>query len=249
VASDATELQRDCGILAATRLDFPAQLLISAQTSANTQCKERVMKSSLSILAAAAFLALPASASTIVVNGGFEDPALATNTWAVFSNITGWSTTSGAGIEVENGTAGAGLILAHSGQNKVELDSHNNSAMKQDVVLAAGNYLLSFFYSPRTADVGDNTINYSVGDLVSSSVVGPVGLTSVGVWTEIKALFTVKTGGTFALTFAADGVNNSLGGFIDDVSITPSPVPLPAAGLLLLGGLGGLAAAKRRRKA
>lgn len=207
------------------------------------------MKSVFLSVAASLALSLPAAASTIVINGGFEDPALGTNTWAVYSSIPGWKSTSGAGIEVQNGTAGAGLILAHGGVNKVELDSHNNSAMQQIVTLGIGQYLLSFFYSPRTSSNTDNTINYGVTGLLAGSVSGPDALTAIGKWTEITALFTVKTAGSYALTFAAGGTSNSLGGFIDDVSITPAPVPVPAAGLLLLGGLGGLAALKRRRRA
>ncbi|WP_227257985.1 VPLPA-CTERM sorting domain-containing protein [Kangsaoukella pontilimi] len=43
------------------------------------------------------------------------------------------------------------------------------------------------------------------------------------------------------------GGTRNIGWGIDNIHA--SPVPLPAAGLLLLGGLGGLAAMKRRRKA
>jgi hypothetical protein len=53
----------------------------------------------------------------------------------------------------------------------------------------------------------------------------------------------------YALTFRAEGKADSYGGFIDDVSVSPVPVPVPAAGFLLIGAFGGLAALRRRETA
>ena len=51
--------------------------------------------------------------------------------------------------------------------------------------------------------------------------------------------------------FGATGYQETLGGLLDDVSLqyTPSAVPVPAAGFLLFGALGGLAALRRRKQA
>jgi hypothetical protein len=47
--------------------------------------------------------------------------------------------------------------------------------------------------------------------------------------------------------FDATSVSDSYGGFIDDIKV--SAVPVPAAGFLLFGALGGLAALRRRKQA
>jgi hypothetical protein len=204
-------------------------------------------------------LAAPASAATIVINGSFEDgvpgntPGL--NNGATFANmptsgpswdrwtaINGWTTASGPGIEIQSNRT-LGSIDAHSGSYYVELDSNGNSRMVQSVALAAGDYVLSFWYSPRTNVAGTNGISWQVGSLAAGSVVN----TAVGIWTQITTTFTVASAGSYALSFAAIGTSDSFGGFVDSVSIDPAPIPVPAAGFLLAGALGALAL--RRRKA
>lgn len=219
------------------------------------------MKTLLATFAALACLAVPASAATLVQNGSFEDPVAASplvngGNWWVWKDIPGWSTTSGAGIEIQtNDTLGS--INAKEGNRYVELDSHpgphSNSTMTQKVNLSKdGYYLLSFWYSPRDSQTASNDIGYSFGDFASGLVKGPVaGVTKVGEWTQITAKFLVsfKDLGNHDLSFWATGTENTYGGLLDDVSLTHvAPVPLPAAGLLMIGGLGGLAALSRRRR-
>ena len=229
-----------------------------------------IRNTTLGFAAALAFTSAQATAAT-VVNGSFEQDAgnaqngqafstLANgpgSSWNVFNSLPGWSLYSGAGIEVQTANT-LGTIDPQDGDHYVELDSHSNSMIAQTINFAAvGNYVLSFFYSPRDSDAASNIIDYALlegsspwGTLLYGSVTGPSSgpvVTQVGLWTEIKASFNIATIGDYTLKFAAKGTDNSLGGFIDNVSIAPAAVPVPAAGLLLLGALGGLAALRRRK--
>ena len=47
-----------------------------------------------------------------------------------------------------------------------------------------------------------------------------------------------------SLTFSTNGGGNVR---LDDLAIAPAPVPLPAAGLMLLAGIGGLASLRKRK--
>ena len=217
-----------------------------------------ISKTAIGVAAALAFGASAASAVT-VVNGSFEeDPGFVAtdgqsfgtlvtgtgnNSWSVFTSLPGWSVVSGPGVEVQT-TNTLGTINPQDQDHYVELDSNSNSSILQSInFTSTGSYLLSFWYSPRDGNAASNIIDYSLGPLLSGSVTGPsnvVPVTAVGLWTLIEATFVVTQTGSYNLVFTANGTNNSLGGFIDNVSI--AAVPVPAGGLLLLGSVAGLIA-------
>ena len=206
---------------------------------------------------AAATLATAATASTTnyVVNGSFEDVEGAVQSrnngsWGTFSSIPGWTDLGGTDFEIQTNPT-LGSIDAQDGFRYVELDAHgsgSNAQIGQMVTLGAGTYKLSFYYSPRVnvSPTTTNDIVYSVGTLLSGMITGAPNEDYLhGMWTEVTGLFTVETDGDYLLAFGGAGYEETLGGFIDNVSI--SAVPLPAGGLLLLGGLGALAFARRRK--
>jgi hypothetical protein len=195
----------------------------------------------------ATLLAAPTMASAagnLIVNGSFEDTSTAAGvqtqgagSWHVYNVIPGWATVSGAGIEVRNNVAGT----AFAGASFVELDSYNNSAMKQTVATTAGQwYDLSFVYSPRPgvtgpADTNDIAVAWNGSTL---DTLGGIKLSGDHLW--VNHSYRVLGTGSDTVMFSATGKNDSLGGSLDAVSLTaavpePGTYALMAAGLLAVG--------------
>ncbi|MEM9269345.1 MAG: VPLPA-CTERM sorting domain-containing protein [Pseudomonadota bacterium] len=210
-------------------------------------------------------ISMAGSASALVVNGNFDVTTgnvpgtglnngntlagmigqTGRNSWDRFAQLEGWTTTSGSGIEVQtNKTLGA--IDAHSGEFYIELDSNNNSSMTQTLNLRPGQYQLTFFYAPRRKnDVGTNGIAWDVAG-VTGDITGPSNAAPFKTWTEVNQTFFIGTHATNTLTFSAIGTSDSLGGFIDSVSIAAVPVPASILGLgFAIAGLGALGRRKR----
>lgn len=189
--------------------------------------------------------------ATLLTNGDFDaDVNLTGNQWRVYDSIPGWITTSGPGIEVQRNS----VVTAQSGSQYVELDSNpapGNSSMAQSVYLDSGWYDLDFFYRPRTGNTNDNGISYGIDNFFNWTV-DATTLTLSG-WQEVSQTFYIASANNYSVYFAALGDygltgGNTLGGFIDSVSLDSSPVPEPTTMLLFGAGLAGLAGVQLRRK-
>jgi hypothetical protein len=194
-------------------------------------------------LAAALALALPAAFAAgpnLVVNGSFELTAVEPGTWVIVPNITGW--TGDPDIEVQDHLEGN---IAQDGDQLVELDTFDNSAMSQ-TISATGWVNLSFWYTPRIGwGAGTQGIAVSLGSFASTVMETAAGGT-VPQWQRFTALVDLGNSGSAVLRFAAIGASDMAGGLIDNVSVTAVPEPGTAA--LALGGGGLLAAWLRRRR-
>ncbi len=209
------------------------------------------------------FLATTANASYLT-NGDFElspadngivnDKSWSELGWDVWHTLPGWTTSLGPGIEVQR----SGVVTtAQSGDYYIELDSHGgndtNSTMFQNVYLTEGNYALSFWYFARTNTENDNGIFAriinpgSTFPYIAETSIDKTNWSMGNTWEEISMTFHIETADDYHITFGAleGSIDNSFGGFIDNVSLVHMPEP---STMMLLGfGLLGLSGMIRRR--
>jgi hypothetical protein len=201
------------------------------------------------VLAGAAILGLMAPAAgaqaSVVFNSTFNG-LQPSGSWGVYPTADGWTAGSGAGIELQNNVAGSSFTGA-ADDVFVELDSHNNSSMYRTIA-DAGDYSLSFLYSPRPGvSAESNPISIYLNDVLLS----PIGtFTGAGGSNTSWSAYTVNfsTGANTVLKFAAEGTNDSLGGYVDNIKLETGAVPEPATWAMMIMGFASIGAALRRRR-
>jgi len=198
----------------------------------------------------AAFSAVSFSAN-LIINGGFEDP---TGTaigggggWKYYSSsdVPGWD---GSNIELW-GTLG---IESYEGKYHAELNAHGQSdngvdpwSISQTFATTKGQtYNLFFAYGARLGSATDSNEAFRVD-------VDGLGFTLtdhiVGAWSTYSGSF-VADGDFATLKFSSVAQDEwTYGNFLDDVSVTATPIP--GSLTLLTLGLAGLGAVRRKAKA
>jgi hypothetical protein len=187
----------------------------------------------------------PARAGNLVTNGSFEQPVVTDpHGWDIFDVIPGWQLARGAKIELQRGYAG---WLPADADQLLELDSDldgpggdmngepASSAVFQDLVTVVGQqYELTFAFSPRPG-VANNVLEIQWdGAVVDTLSADGSGLSNTD-W-QYYTYYLTATAETTRLEFGDLSVSDSLGTFIDDVSV----VPEPASVMLILGGAAAL---------
>lgn len=197
-----------------------------------------------SVAAAAFAIAGSASAATVILQSDFEEVAVAPGNYVIVGSAGGWTKGAGTpGIEVQNNVAGA--PAADGGAKFVELDSNSNSSMYYTLA-SGGSYQMTFLYSPRPG-VGANSNGITL--FLAGNLLNPPGeITGVGGggtnWVSHTVNFTANAGDQ--IMFAATGLSDSYGGYLDNITI--SSVPEPATWAMMITGFGLAGTAIRRRR-
>lgn len=187
-----------------------------------------------------------AAAATVVQYSDFEEPDVATGGYGIFATADGWTKGAGtAGIEIQDHAAGD--PAATGGAQFVELDSNSNSTMFYTFA-AAGVFKVDFLFSPRP---GIGPASNPISLYLNGSKLTPPGTLSGGPlqttsWASYATHnFSAAVGDI--LEFRAEGTDDSLGGYLDNIQISTG-VPEPAAWAMMLMGFGGLGAILRQRR-
>jgi len=149
----------------------------------------------------------------LIKNGSFEEKQI--SGWTISKNIPGWNTSNGPGIEVQHGVAGQ----PQHGKQLVELDSRANTAIYQDVSTEPGKaYQLTFYFSARPGTkAGDNKLRVSWdGSVIATLDAGKGGSNTS--WKAHTYAVNASQKST-RLAFQDVGISNSLGTYIDNISV------------------------------
>lgn len=176
-------------------------------------------------VAAAAFAVAPASAvaappqlPNAVVNGSFEHPRVPPGSTRPFPAIPGWRLAFGPDIEIQDHVAGEPA----RGRQFVELDSDASSGIWQKVPTRPGRlYRLQLFFSPRPGtSAAENILVVHWRRLVVGRISADGSRHKKTDWTmyafKVRAVRT-----TTRIELADGGISDSVGTYVDGVSLTP----------------------------
>lgn len=223
----------------------------------------------LTALAAAAVMAMPASAVTLF-SQNFDSAPRVNNT----TNIPGFTVTGGVDV-IASGTAGV-QCAGGTGRCLDLVGSPNiGSVLSDPIAFGAGKLItISFDVSgnPRAGTPPD-IFNFALGftdpeniaafTLVSGfqgsyGSVGP-GITTFGTYTEslvrnrpfvrYALSFIPTSSGSLRLSLGAGGPSDFAGPIVDNILVDSTVVPEPSSWLMLLTGFGFVGLAARRRRA
>ena len=169
--------------------------------------------------------------STILVNGGFEQPTTSGDLFipAGDPSLVGWTIVSGSIDVVSN----SGSWPAFAGAQSLDLDGRSAGTIEQAFATMPGTaYILSFEYANNPGGLPSANVSVlGAAALLSQNISHSTSTAADMDWTQFVESFTADSA-TTTLRFASlDGPSSFWGIALDAVSVSPSPCPNPPRSL------------------
>lgn len=158
--------------------------------------------------------------SYFIINGGFEQPAIAVNNVNFFAQdqVPGWETTaSDKAIEIASGTGSGHRFRARSGQQWAEINANVPGELHQVVKSIPGSTMKwSVWHAGRD---GTNRMAIHIGTIENHPTVA-IATTANRVWTQYTGTYVVPENQyeTYFGFESLQATRPSVGNYIDDVS-------------------------------
>jgi hypothetical protein len=197
-------------------------------------------------LGLAGMLIAPTVTANLIENGSFEQALILDQSnggWGYFlpSDVDGWDSDTN---KIEIWDSGFNGVIAADGQRFAELNAHpetsgNAFTLFQEIDTIVNQiYHLTFAYRAR---VGNETFNVAAGNLALN-----IDNSNTDDWSVFSGMFMALSETTKLQFTSVNPTTNTLGNFIDNVSIV-AKVPEPGTLGLLGLGLVGLGIARKRK--
>jgi hypothetical protein len=180
-------------------------------------------------LAALILVALFAStgivSANLLDNGGFEQPEIGPN-WQILYAVPGWTLVDG---EIEYQLQNTVELTPYEGKQYAELDPTKNVRISQVIGVTEGKtYDITFAQSCRA---GDPALPSKLGVYLGEQLLGQTSCTASSekdqAWVVYSYSFTATQDEEVTITFADEGVSDSLGVLLDDVNAEERTTPVP----------------------